>query len=1142
MSSCRFFALDAGAISSDDESPSESNKGTPSPAPSPRPTSTTPTPGSSKKKKGTKLLANFEEVGGIHIDLMSPLDLSKSPPHSSIKFDMSSVPLKGALLSGDKLPIADDLKASRAMSFEFMASDNEADTSLVDSSCDEEGYGHLVSLPATPSPCRTGIIIPDGVPNSISPLTRRPARPRAKSGSSAGSFDATLQSSLLGLTPTSDGRIAFPRMDLIDLPESDESAASSPAGKAFQGLGISPKIYSPGSPFATTDDIERLSRSPKEYSSFLPAFESARKLAPPQQLGSQQSPFSPFQYTPNSASAAAAPMRRQRSMNTPGSGHTPLISRSRSTSTFESNKSFASPFLPRATSGVLTSSHQQQAPQPPAKIPSFEEFQRAVAGSGEGKQFSAVPSAASSDALPTQSPFKTVLPENVLMSPPRSLARKRIPFGRSHSAPTISETPQGPLPPSSEVNSVPWIPSPTSIAPNDRRSEYSIVTPTGSPESVVLSPVNVPAFSEMVHSPPRTSAGLLACTSTDSYDMGSNSRASVKSPLQLLGPPMQVTTIPPQRSSDAISAAIFSALFESETGSNPGRRRNWDSDSEDDDEEGGNGGPSLPKVRKVDEIWFKRLMTTSLLTSTALDYAMKRVQLMQSQPDGPGNDLLSQYISPCFITSITEQLTFEDDRFDSPRVSILKALYRNSASMSSPIRSMILRSLVETLVLRQSRCRDCMNIARLLNVEVNFVGSKGLLQDGLSTELVMNTLAREVDSIGGKKDYWGTGEERKGIKIRDNNAGVIELLSYLVMVELTECQQHPLALTSPNGSSEHHSSPCKNQHLTKESCASCSLKYCWNRLILLQKSVCLCLGCYGGALGLSSGGEFAEQPSQFTGIITCLENIFKVSALIPFDMVSALGDYEDFLPLLNNPSLGIDSVATRNKISSQRVPLELQSTNAEMKMVYAVATSLLKHWPDNEIVNGITGAGHVQMLAFLKAAELLVLSAGAFPLHLPRLLANIKTQVAGGVKKETSNESRKTDSKNSIVLKLPPHQRDCIHNIFLKLFSCMCSSHFKVSLQSLALLNNPNILKKYFIDNNDDMDGFGGAGAHGPVGDLRIKLANGEQVPATLREKWDDMVDRALLSEVSTFKQDLLSRLVDSLRSNRAHWHPQVFQ
>lgn len=35
-------------------------------------------------------------------------------------------------------------------------------------------------------------------------------------------------------------------------------------------------------------------------------------------------------------------------------------------------------------------------------------------------------------------------------------------------------------------------------------------------------------------------------------------------------------------------------------------------------------------------------------------------------------------------------------------------------------------------------------------------------------------------------------------------------------------------------------------------------------------------------------------------------------------------------------------------------------------------------------------------------------------------------------------------------------------------------------------------------------------------------------------------MDTALDSEVSSFKQDLLSRLVKALRENRTHWHPQV--
>ena len=141
----------------------------------------------------------------------------------------------------------------------------------------------------------------------------------------------------------------------------------------------------------------------------------------------------------------------------------------------------------------------------------------------------------------------------------------------------------------------------------------------------------------------------------------------------------------------------------------------------------------LPKVRAVDEAWFKRLMTTSLLTSAALDFACRRLQfgsasgsspnpgpgLFPPQPQNEGKDVLSQYIGPAFISSITSELAFEDDRFDSPRVSILKALYRNSPLGHSPIRTMIVSSLLEVSYLRRTRCKESIALARALNVEVS---------------------------------------------------------------------------------------------------------------------------------------------------------------------------------------------------------------------------------------------------------------------------------------------------------------------------------------------------------------------------------------------------------------------------------------
>lgn len=79
----------------------------------------------------------------------------------------------------------------------------------------------------------------------------------------------------------------------------------------------------------------------------------------------------------------------------------------------------------------------------------------------------------------------------------------------------------------------------------------------------------------------------------------------------------------PQIAPDVVSRAIFHALFGSLTKSMSSSLP-WDDD--DDDEDGDNiGGDDLyhcKSVEPVDELWFTKLMSSSLLTTQALDYAL----------------------------------------------------------------------------------------------------------------------------------------------------------------------------------------------------------------------------------------------------------------------------------------------------------------------------------------------------------------------------------------------------------------------------------------------------------------------------------------------------------------------------------------
>mmetsp|Transcript_7758 Transcript_7758/g.11527 ORF Transcript_7758/g.11527 Transcript_7758/m.11527 type:complete len:714 (+) Transcript_7758:199-2340(+) len=201
---------------------------------------------------------------------------------------------------------------------------------------------------------------------------------------------------------------------------------------------------------------------------------------------------------------------------------------------------------------------------------------------------------------------------------------------------------------------------------------------------------------------------------------------------------------------DAVSRAIFQALF----GSAPhtSSSLNWMDDDDDDDEI--DPLDSCRSVEAVDEAWFNRLIHSSLLTSRALDYALrgnsnismptgsfvpvtcaansvttpsKSVERIVVSPNGtatatnpegvtlPPEDILSTYIDSHFITSLVDQLPFEDDRFTSPRVSVLKALYLNCPHL----RGTLAMSLREVSYLRLLRCKVSSRLAVRNEVDPN---------------------------------------------------------------------------------------------------------------------------------------------------------------------------------------------------------------------------------------------------------------------------------------------------------------------------------------------------------------------------------------------------------------------------------------
>lgn len=608
---------------------------------------------------------------------------------------------------------------------------------------------------------------------------------------------------------------------------------------------------------------------------------------------------------------------------------------------------------------------------------------------------------------------------------------------------------------------------------------------------------------------PRSRAGaggsVTPSRSTDSFDGPSTNVFGV------------VTAASRAAAEATISHAIFQALFgqpKQRGAENCGRaQRLWDDvDSSDEDDEADSGGAGrqsvkLAAVDPVDEFWFKRLVSTSLLTSSALDFACSRVAMNREDgSESSGRDVLSQYISASFIHAVTKELSFEDERFPSPRVAVLKALYRNSSGSSIAIRVLIADALLESSTSRVERCRQTTSFARLLEAETNFVASRGLV-GGLTgegvgyrtQESIQAALAASMDSSGRK---WGGGEERPGTRVRDSDSSLLELLKYLITVELSEAQAQAQArvLEMQQG---RDGGVVVGPSVGAETDAE-TLR----RLDHLHRVVASVLRCYGSGLGVLMAGESsADQPAVLQLLIQCTENLLQTALCItPPAPTSTPGrSIGQIICPLSEPSAALSWAVS------------VSTAAASGWLAERFLGTLLRLWPS---VAGGGGGGFVQEVAFVKLTECCLKFA------LPPLSVPVP------VPPSTFSSPLPHLSAKGVLSK-------CL----AKVLSTLQSAHFKVALQALATIQNPAVLGRFFVDLDPahclatvvqtlSMRCF-------PIS-LPITSRTGSGSTGGSVVAMDEATFRRIVGGMQECRAEMLASLVHALRSNRNHWHPQV--
>ncbi|CAE7575230.1 unnamed protein product, partial [Symbiodinium microadriaticum] len=137
----------------------------------------------------------------------------------------------------------------------------------------------------------------------------------------------------------------------------------------------------------------------------------------------------------------------------------------------------------------------------------------------------------------------------------------------------------------------------------------------------------------------------------------------------------------------------------------------------DEDDDGDVDLYHIRTIDPVDESWFNKLVSTCLLSTKALQYALQKN--IPADTSLPPNELLSEYLQQSFLTSLLDQLPFEDERVSSPIVSVLKAVCRNCACL----RQFLADGLKQVSYLRLLRCKSSSRFAVHFEIDPNAASS-----------------------------------------------------------------------------------------------------------------------------------------------------------------------------------------------------------------------------------------------------------------------------------------------------------------------------------------------------------------------------------------------------------------------------------
>ena len=325
---------------------------------------------------------------------------------------------------------------------------------------------------------------------------------------------------------------------------------------------------------------------------------------------------------------------------------------------------------------------------------------------------------------------------------------------------------------------------------------------------------------------------------------------------------------------------------------------------------------------------------------------------------------------------------------------------------------------------------------------------------------------------------------------------------------------------------------------------------------------------------LSRKGDHADQPVLLRSVLDCLKSVhrsYSVSCYIITSLHSAIGTSTSNSTSLSTPLSTsfspFSSSNERNNISNKSSNTENIPESSPYKLIEDSLRLLLQSWnhsTDDEFnrqndqfdtssnsekdlsggnkngplggsKNGPLGGNYVREVAMIQTAEIILNRID----NLEIMFSNNDNNNNNNNNNNSNNNNKKNYSSNN---NNNDNNNNCNHNhssyqsipsnLFLtnknrykiliervihKLLNGMVSMHSKVASQCLSVVENNSVLLKYFVTINNDND---------------------EDDDNNKNENSAKMV--VLSDELINWKQDRFDKLVEVLRRNRLHWHPNV--